>query len=243
MKAVFLKEIHSFFSSIVGYLAIAVFLVVNGLFLWVFEGEFNILDMGFASMNPFFKIAPWIFIFLIPAICMRSFSEEKKQGTFEVLLTKPLTEWKLILGKYFGNLFVVMLALLPTLLYVFTLKKLEKPLQQLDSGEILGSYLGLVFLAGVFTAIGIFSSSLTKNQIVAFITGMLLCFLFFFAFSGLSALNLFGSDIYALEYLGISFHYESISRGVLDTRNIIYFFSLIVLFLHLTKFSFKRNLQ
>src|SRR5699024_9739945 len=217
MKAVFLKEINSFFSNIIGYLAIGVFLLINGLFLWVFEGEFNVLDYGFSSLNPFFKIAPWIFIFLIPAITMRSFSEEKKQGTFELLLTKPLTKWKLILGKYFGNLFVVILALLPTLLYIFTIVKLNQTGQSFDQGELIGSYIGLILLAAVFVAIGIFSSALSKYQIAAFIIAISLCFLCFFAFSGLSNLDLFGSDIYALEYLGISFHYESISRGVLDS--------------------------
>lgn len=241
MKAVFLKEINSFFSNIIGYLAIGVFLLTNGLFLWVFEGEFNILDYGFSSLNPFFKIAPWIFIFLIPAITMRSFSEEKKQGTFELLLTKPLTKWKLILGKYFGNLFVVILALLPTLLYIFTIVKLNKSGQSFDQGELIGSYIGLILLAAVFVAIGIFSSALSKNQIAAFIIAISLCFLCFFAFSGLSNLDLFGSDIYALEYLGISFHYESISRGVLDSRDLIYFFSLIFLFLNFTKITLNKT--
>ena len=243
MKAIFLKEINSFFSNIIGYLAIGVFLLINGLFLWVFEGEFNILDYGFSSLNPFFKISPWIFIFLIPAITMRSFSEEKKQGTFELLLTKPLTKWKLILGKYFGNLFVVGLALIPTLLYVLTIVKLNQSGQHFDQGELIGSYIGLFLLAAVFTAIGIFSSALSKNQIAAFIISILLCFLCFFAFSGLSNLNLLGSDIYALEYLGISFHYESISRGVIDSRDLIYFLSLIVLFLSFTKITLNKSVQ
>lgn len=243
MLAIFQKEINSFFSNIIGYLVIGVYLLITGLFLWVFQGNFNILDHGFADLNPFFQISPWIFIFLIPAITMRSFSEEKKQGTFELLLTKPLTKWKLIFGKYLGNLFVVLLSLIPTLLYVLAIDKLGKTGQQFDSGEILGSYLGLILLAGVFTAIGVFSSSLSKNQIVAFISGILICFLCFFAFEGLSNLQLFGSENYALEYLGISFHYQSISRGVLDTRDIIYFFSLIFLFLSFTKFSLNRSVQ
>ncbi len=243
MRAIFLKEINSFFSNIIGYLAIGVFLLINGLFLWVFEGEFNILDYGFSSLNPFFQISPWVFIFLIPAITMRSFSEEKKQGTFELLLTKPLTKWKLILGKYFGNLFVVFLALIPTLLYVLTIVKLNQSGQSFDQGELIGSYLGLLLLAAVFTAIGIFSSALSKNQIAAFIIAILLCFLCFFAFSGLSNLNLLGSDIYALEYLGISFHYESISRGVVDSRDLIYFLSLIILFLSFTKITLNKSVQ
>lgn len=243
MRAIFLKEINSFFSSIIGYLAIGVFLLVNGLFLWVFQGEYNILDYGFANLSPFFQIAPWIFIFLIPAITMRSLSEEMKQGTFEILLTKPLTKWKLILGKYLGNLFVALLALIPTLLYVLTIIQLNADQNSFDWGEIIGSYIGLILLASVFTAIGIFSSALSKSQIVAFISALLLCFLSFFAFSSLSSLNLFGSEIYALEYLGIQFHYESISRGVLDTRDLVYFFSFIVLFLNLTKVTLNKSAQ
>lgn len=243
MRAIFLKEINSFFSGLTGYLVIGVFLIVNGLFLWVFQGEFNILDYGFASLSPFFKIAPWIFIFLIPAITMRSFSEEKKQGTLELLLTKPLTNWQLVLGKYFGNLTLVLLALIPTLLYVLTIYKLGKNPGDFDSGEMLGSYLGLFFLSAVFTAIGLLSSTFSKNQIVAFISAVLLCFLTFFAFTGVSDLQLLGSDIYALEYLGISFHYDSISRGVLDTRDLIYFLSIIILTLTLTKINLQKSIR
>jgi len=241
MRAIFLKEINSFFSGIIGYLVIGVFLVVNGLFLWVFQGDFNIFDYGFANLSSFFNIAPWIFVFLIPAISMRSFSEEKKQGTLEMLLTKPLSARQLILGKYFGNLVLVLLALLPTLLYVLTIDQLGKPTGNFDIGSTLGSYLGLIFLGGVFTAIGLFASSLSRNQIVAFISAVLLCFLCFFAFKGLSDTALLGSDIYAPEYLGIRFHYESISRGVVDTRDVVYFLSLIVLFLALTRISLTTS--
>lgn len=241
MWAIFQKEINSFFSNIIGYLVIGVFLLITGLFLWVFQGGFNILDEGFAGLNPFFQISPWIFTFLIPAITMRSFSEESKQGTFELLLTKPLTKWQLIFGKYFGNLFVVFLALLPTFLYVLTIGKLSREGQHFDQGEIIGSYIGLFLLASIFTAIGIFASSLSKNQIVAFISGILLCFLSFFAFDGLANLQLFGSENYALEYVGISFHYQSISRGILDTRDLIYFFSMIILFLSLTKITLNKS--
>lgn len=234
MRAIFLKEINSFFSSIIGYLVIGVFLMVNGLFLWVFQGSFNIFDYGFANLSTFFKIAPWVFVFLIPAVTMRSFSEEKKQGTLELLLTKPLQKWKLVLGKYLGCLTVVVLTLIPTLLYILTIDKLGKPVGNLDLGEMFGSYLGLFFLGSVFTSIGLLCSTFSKNQIVAFIIAVLLCFLCFFAFEGLSTFNLFGSTIYALEYLGINFHYESISRGVIDTRDVVYFLSLIILFLSFT---------
>ncbi len=241
MRAIFIKEINSFFSGTIGYLVIAVFLILNGLFLWVFESPFNILNYGFANLSGFFKLAPWIFIFLIPAVTMRSFSEERKEGTIELLMTRPITDTQLLLGKFLGNLTVSLLAVLPTLLYVFTIFQLRQENSLIDIGRILGSYLGLIFLIGIFTAIGIFSSALTQNQIVAFIIGSLLCFLSFYAFEGLSHFNLLGSEIYAWEYLGIDFHYQSISRGVLDTRDLIYFFSLMLLFLSFTHFNLSLS--
>lgn len=241
MFAIFQKEINTFFSAILGYLVIAVFLLVNGLFLWVFEGNFNIFDFGFANLSPFFQLAPWIFIFLIPGICMRSFSEEKKQGTLELLFTKPITTWQLLLGKYFGNLMVVLLALVPTFLYVFTIRQLGDPVGNFDLGATIGSYLGLVFLGGCYTAIGLFSSTLSENQLVAFLVAVLLCFLIYFGLDGISDIGILGSQTYGLEYLGIAFHYESISRGVMDTRDLVYFLSLIFLFLFLTKISLKNK--
>ncbi|SHI99717.1 protein involved in gliding motility GldF [Mesonia phycicola] len=240
MKAILLKEINSFFSSTIGYLVIGIFLLINGLFLWVFQGDFNILDYGFASLSPFFYIAPWIFIFLIPAITMRSFSEELKQGTLELILTKPITLNQLVVGKYTGTFILVVFALVPSLLYVYTISTLGSTTGNFDSGATIGSYLGLLFLGAVYTAIGIFSSTLSSNQIVAFIIGVIICFLCFYGVEGLSNINLFGSEIYALEYLGISYHYKSISRGVIDTRDIIYFISLILLFLFLAKLNLKR---
>lgn len=241
MYAVFRKEINNFFSSILGYLVIAVFLLVNGLFLWVFQGNFNVFDFGFANLSPFFMLAPWVFLFLIPGICMRSFSEEKRQGTLELLFTKPITKWQLLLGKYFGNLVLVILALIPTLLYVLTINELGNPVGNFDFGAVMGSYFGLLFLGGCYTAIGIFSSSLSQNQLVAFILAVFLCFLTYFGLEGISNIGIFGSEIYGLEYLGISFHYESISRGVVDTRDLIYFLSLIFFFLFCTKFKLEKT--
>ncbi len=241
MRAIFFKEINAFFSGIIGYLVMGVFLLINGLFLWVFQGQYNIFNYGFANLSGFFQLSPWVFLFLIPAVCMRSFSEERKQGTLELLLTKPLKKWDLVLGKYLGCLAVIILSIVPSLLYVLTISQLGDPPGNFDSGVLLGSYLGLVFLGAVYTAIGIFASTFSKNQIVGFISAVLLCFLCFFAFKGLSDFNLLGSHIYALEYLGISFHYESISRGVIDTRDVIYFLSLIILFLSLTKMNLKTS--
>lgn len=241
MFALLKKEINSFFSSPIGYLVIGLFLVVNGLFLWVFQGSYNILDSGFADLSPFFTLAPWIFLFLIPAVTMKSFSEEFKQGTLELLLTRPITKWELVLGKYFGSLLLILLALLPTLIYVVTIYNLGNPEENLDSGAIIGSYIGLIFLGASYAAIGLFTSSLTENQIVAFILAVFLCFVCFFAFEGLAGLNLFTTGSFGLEDLGISSHYDSISRGVIDTRDIIYFFSFIVFFLALTKFSINNS--
>lgn len=237
MVAVLKKEINSFFASPIGYLVIGLFLVINGLFLWVFKGEYNILDSGFASLEPFFTLAPWIFLFLIPAITMKSFSEEIRQGTLELLLTKPLTTIQLVLGKYFGALFLILLALLPTLLYVVAIWYLGAPEGNLDSGVIIGSYFGLLFLGACYAAIGIFASMLSPNQIVSFILAVFLCFIAYFAFEALANLNLFSIGAIGIEDLGINAHYESISRGIIDTRDIIYFLSFIFLFLALTNLS------
>lgn len=239
--AILRKEINSFFSSPIGYLVIGLFLVVNGLFLWVFQGSYNILDSGFADLSPFFTLAPWIFLFLIPAVTMKSFSEEIKQGTLELLLTKPITKWQLVLGKYFGSLILILLALLPTLVYVLTIYYLGNPQGNLDSGAIIGSYFGLIFLGGCYAAIGLFTSSLTQNQIVSFILAVFLSFICFFAFEGLANLTLFQIGAFGPEDLGISSHYDSISRGVIDTRDLIYFFSFIIFFLALTKFSINNS--
>jgi len=241
MKAIFFKEINSFFSSTMGYLVIGIFLIICGLFLWVFTGEFNVLDNGFANLSPFFLLAPWVFLFLIPAITMRSIAEERKQGTIEILLTLPITKWQLVLGKYFGAFALSILALIPTLLYVYTIYQLGNPQGNYDFGVILGSYAGLFLLSATYTSIGIFASSLTENQIVAFILAVLLCFLLYFGFEGISNFALFNSDTYSIEYLGLSYHYKSISRGVIDTRDIIYFASIIFLFLSLTKLNLEKE--
>lgn len=237
MIAILKKEINSFFASPIGYLVIAIFLVLNGLFLWLFKGEFNILDYGFADLSPFFLLAPWILLFLIPAVTMRSFSDEKKQGTLELLLTKPISHINIILGKYFGAFILILMALLPTLLYVYTVYQLGSPIGNLDMGSTLGSYFGLLFLIGAYTAIGVYASSLSDNQIVAFIIAVFICFLFYIGFEGIA--DFVSSDF--IEQLGMSVHYKSMSRGVLDTRDILYFLSVTIFFLMLTKININKE--
>ncbi len=237
MKAILLREIKSFFGSPVGYLVIAIFLLLNGLFLWVFDGEFNIAQSGFADLTPFFTIAPWILIFLIPAVTMKSFSEEKKQGTLELLLTKPLSAWQIVNGKFFGSVLLIAIAIIPTLIYVYVVSKLGMPEGNIDMGSTMGSYFGLLFLIGAYSAIGIFTSSLSDNQIVAFILSVFVCFLLFYGFEGLA--GFVGNSRDLVSALGMHSHFESIGRGVIDTRDVIYFVSVTVLFLSLTVFKLK----
>ena len=187
MKSIVLREIKSFFGSPIGYLVIAIFLIINGLFLWVFEGDYNILNTGFADLTPFFTLAPWILIFLIPAVTMRSFSDEKKQGTLELLLTKPLSIWQIVNGKFIGALLLIVMAIVPTFIYAAVIANLGMPEGNIDMGSTIGSYFGLLFLIAAYSAIGIFTSTLSDSQIVAFIMAVFLCFFFFFGFEGLAS--------------------------------------------------------
>jgi ABC-2 type transport system permease protein len=240
MWVVFKKEINQFLSSLIAYIVMAVFLVVTGLFLWVFP-EYSVLDYGYASLETFFAMAPWILIFLIPAIAMRSFAEERRVGTLELLLTRPITEWQIILGKYLATLALVLISIVPTLLYVLTIYQLADPRGNIDLGGILGSYLGLAFLSAAFTAIGLFASTITNNQIVAFILAMFLCFFFYVAFSSLSLLGLSNQLTYVLDQLSMDTHYLSLSKGVVDTRDVIYFFSIVSIFLLSSQLIIKRS--
>jgi ABC-2 type transport system permease protein len=235
------KEINAFLSSLIGYIVIVVFLLVNGLFLWVFQGDFNILDAGYANIDGLFLIAPFIFLFLIPAITMRSFAEEKRTGTLEIILTKPLTDLQIILAKYFAGLILVIFSLLPTLIYFFSVYQLGLPKGNLDIGGAWGSYIGLLFLGASFVAIGIFSSTLTDNQIVSFILAVFLCGFLYIGFEFIYSLSLFGKIDLFIKSLGINAHYLSMSRGVIDTRDGIYFLSLIIFFLLLSKNSLERR--
>lgn len=228
------KEISSFFSSITGYLVVIVFLIINGLFIWVFPGEFNVFDSGYAQLDSLFILAPWVFLFLIPAVTMRLFSDEKKSGTIELLLTRPVSDFTIILSKYLAGLAIVVFALLPTLVYFLTVYLLASPVGNVDTGGIWGSYIGLFFLAAIYVSIGLFASSITENQIVSFITALLICFVFYFGFEALSGLPFLSQYDGTIIQLGINEHYRSVSRGVVDFRDVIYFLSVILFFQFLT---------
>lgn len=241
MGALILKEIRAFFSTITGYLVIMVYLLINSAFLWVFPGPYNFLDGGYASLANLFEISPWVFMFLIPALTMRMFADEKRAGTIELLLTRPVTDFQIVFAKYLAALLLVLFSLLPTLIYYYTLYQMGNPVGNIDSGGSFGSYIGLLFLGGGFVSIGLFASSLTENQIVAFLLGMFLCFFFYFAFDQLAGLDIFGSADLLILKLGINEHYISMSRGVIDSRDILYFLSLIALFLGASQLVIKSR--
>ncbi len=242
MLALLRKEINIFLGSLIGYIVIAVFLLAIGLFMWVFQGsEFNILENGYANIDSLFVLAPWVFMFLVPAVTMRSFAEEKKSGTVELLLTQPISDLGIIFAKYLAGLMLVLFSLIPTLIYFITVYYLASPTGNVDIGGITGSYIGLFMLASGFVAIGVFASSLTDNQIVAFITAMFLCFFWHMGFDSLSGLGWLGGLDNVLLQLGINAHYSSISRGVIDSRDVIYFLSLTGFFILLTQFTLERR--
>jgi len=234
------KEWHQFFSSLTGYITIILFLLINALYLFILKDS-NIFDFGYATLINFFELAPWIFIFLIPALTMRSFADEFKTGTFETLQTRPITKWQIVGGKFLAIVVVILIALLPTILYVITIHYLSAT-GGIDSGGITGSYIGLFLLAAVFAAISTWCSSLTSNAVIAFLVSAFACLILYFGFSAISRLPVFsGNADYYIEMLGIDFHYQSISRGVLDTRDVIYFFSIIFLFLFATQKNLHRK--
>ena len=235
------KEISSFLSSLVGYTVIIVYLLVNGLFLWVFPQQFNILDYGFATLDNYFLLAPWVFMFLIPAITMRSFADEKKSGTIELLLTRPLTDLQIILSKYLAGFILVLFSLIPTLIYYVSVHFMGNPPGNIDTGGMWGSYIGLLFLASVFVSIGIFASSITENQVVAFIVAVFLCFFSFIGFDSISGLDLFGKVDTLIMSLSVNEHYISMSRGVIDTRDVFYFLSVIGIFILFTKTTLESR--
>ena len=229
------KEISGFFNSLTGYIVILVFLLINSLFLWIFPGQFNVLESGYSNLETMFVISPWVFLFLVPAVCMRLFSEEKRTGTIELIITRPISELQIVLAKYLAGLSLVLFSLLPSLIYFFSVYQLGNPVGNIDTGGTWGSYIGLFFLAGIYAAIGVFSSSLSENQIVAFIIAIILSFFFYIGFESISTLGFFGKFDGILINLGINEHYRSMSRGVLDTRDIFYFIGVIAIFIFATK--------
>ncbi|MEN9298322.1 MAG: hypothetical protein RLZZ429_635 [Bacteroidota bacterium] len=228
------KEWQQFFSSLTGYIALAVFLLLNGLMLFVFP-DTSILEFGYASLSGFFSLAPWVLLLMVPTITMRSFADEFKSGSFEILRTLPLTPAQLVMGKFFGAMLITFCAVIPTLIYAISVQQLSVT-GGIDLGATAGSYIGLLLLGAVFTAIGICTSSFTSNTVVAFITGAFVCFLLYNGFDAISKLSVFSGGLdYYLEMLGISFHYRSISRGVIRISDLIYFIGIIYFFLLITQ--------
>ena len=228
MIAIIKKELSSFFAGPIGYLVIAIFLIINGLFLWVFKGDYNIFDAGFADLSAYFDLAPWVLIFLVPAVTMKAFSDEIKMGTLELLFTKPISIKNIVLGKFFGAFLLIVLALIPTLFYIVCIYNLGSQAGNLDLGSTIGSYIGLLFLVLSYAAIGVFSSTLSSNQVAAFIIAVFLCFIMYYGFEGLGSII---SGV-SLDQFGMKGHFESIARGVLDTRDIIYFLSITLILLN-----------
>lgn len=242
MVALLKKEINSFFSSLMGYIVLIVFLLSLGLIMWIFPGaENNIIESGYANMDSLFVIAPWVFLFLIPAVTMKMFAEEQKSGTIEVLLTQPLSELQIVLAKYFSAVLLVIIALIPTLVYYISIYLLANPTGNIDTAGIIGSYIGLIFLCSGFSSIGVFSSALSNNQIVAFIFALILCFFFYSGFAFVASIIPNASVSNTLSQLGISSHYASMSRGVIDTRDVIYFLSLTLIFIFLSRFILEKR--
>ena len=229
------KEIDGFFSSLTGYIVIVVFIIANGLFMWVFPGEFNVLESGYANIDTLFIMAPFIFLFLVPALTMKTFAEEKKTGTLELLLTRPLSDMQVVVAKYLASLVLILFSLLPCLIYFWSVYVLGNPVGNIDIGGTWGSFIGLFFLAAIYASIGVFASSLTDNQIIAFIISILISFFLFMGFESISTLRIFKKVNVLILNLGINEHYKSMQRGVIDTRDLVYFISVSFLFILATK--------
>ncbi len=236
MFNIYLKEINSFLSSLVAYIVIAVFLVAMGLLVWVFP-ETNVIDYGYADMGTFFSMGPFVLMFLIPAITMKMLAEESNTGTLEILLVKPVTKLQIILGKYFAALTLVVMAILPTVVYYFSLYQLSSPVGNIDTAGITGSYIGLFLLSGVFSALGILTSAFTKNQVVAFIVATFLSFMLFTGLNSLAGINVWSSLSLPIAKLSLEYHYNAMSKGLLDSRDITYFLGVIVALLYFSKLT------
>ncbi len=235
MWALLKKEINSFLNSLIGYIVICVFLLFVGLFMWVLPTDANVIDNGYADLSTLFVVAPWVFLFLIPAITMRSFADEKSSGTIELLHTRPLSDLSIILAKYFGGLALVVFALLPTLVFFVSVYQLGNPVGNIDTGSVWGSYIGLLLLGSSFVSIGIFSSAITNNQIVSFILAVFLSWVLWIGLETVASFQFLGTWDHLLLSIGINSHYSSLSRGVIDTRDVVYLLSLIAVFIALTR--------
>ncbi|CAI8424468.1 MAG: Uncharacterised protein [Flavobacterium sp. SCGC AAA160-P02] len=233
MLTILKKEFNSFFASPIAFLVIGIFLLISGLFLWVFNDDFNILNAGFADLNSFFYLAPWILLFLIPAITMKTFANEFQSGTIEILITRPIANWSIVLGKFFAVLLLIIVAIIPTIIYCYSIYQLGNPTGNIDYGSTIASYVGTLFLASSYASIGVFTSTLSKNQIVAFLLAFFINFIFYYGFDAIA--NLFESSSYTVKLFGMNEHFKSISRGVIDTRDILYFLSITIFFLFITK--------
>jgi len=235
MFSILKKELRAFFGSATGYIVIGIFLTINGLLLWLIPGEYNILDAGYANVDGLFYLAPWLFLFLCPAITMRSFAEERQTGTWELLKAKPLSAWAIVTGKYFASFLLVAISLLPTVIYYFTVSYIAEPEGNVDAGAFWGSFIGLIFLAAVYVAIGVLSSAISGNQVVAFIIAVVLSFFMLYGFNLIAGVISAGNIADMVESIGILKHYNFISRGVIDLRDLIYFFAISFVFLFFTE--------
>lgn len=241
MRVLIWKEIGDFLSSISGLIVVVIFLSVTSIFLWLLPGQWNILNNGYANLDGLFELAPMLYLFLVPAITMRAFAEEKNSGTIELLLTRPIPIYKIVLAKYVGAVILILISLIPTLCFYITVYLLGNSVGNLDSGAIMGSYLGLLFLASIYASIGIFASSLTKNQVVAFLLAIVISFFSLSGFDLFSALFVGSWGESFISSLGIDFHYASISRGLIDMRDILYFLSISAFYIFITTVKLSRN--
>lgn len=231
MRALYIKEIKSFLSSIIGYIFILIYLIASGLFHWIISMNTNLLQGTEADLIPFFNLSPVIFLILIPAITMRSIAEERRTGTIELLFTRPISDLQILMAKYLAGVTLLVIALIPTFVYYLSMHYLGNPVGIIDDGATFTSYVGLILLGSTFVAIGIFSSSITSSQIVAFIIAMFLSWFFYDGLTLLGSFNLMGKFDYIVQYMGLSFHYDAIKRGVIDTSDIVYFLSVIAVFI------------
>lgn len=234
MMQIFFKEFNSFLDSLIGTLVVGVFLIAMGLLMWVFP-DTSVLEYGYADMDTLFSVGPYVFIFLVPAITMRSFAEERKMGTLELLMTKPLSEKDIVMGKFFACFLLVIIAMVPTVIYYFTLYQLGNPEGNIDTPGVIGSYIGMILLGGVFCSIGIFASSLAANQVVSFILAAFLSFVFYSGFESASSLFNNGEMTLFVKQVGLLYHYESMSKGLIDSRDLIYFLCVAGILLLSTK--------